>query len=320
MSYSSCIVCDAKYSAIGASMARSSSSVTVFWLYSLQSRAVSTSRAGRARKGARGSARAPCRRAGRRRRSRLASARSHGCGRCSRRGDVPRKPVCGKRVGVVMLATSTTSCIDTSTDCGRSVHQRGERGEGGFGPGVRVRSRFGAPDRRAVGIARWRTCWRRRPSRRDRSRASPTRGPLAPNGVMRTQTALGAADGSSAMQPGEARACRRRRRPRRAAPAARCRPPPARARPCLRSRPARRCRRGDRRSEGRLARPRRRDRRGCAPPAPRGHDRDRALAVRRGAVASRGHSSIRTPPTPVFVSSDVRSASSASRWIVRWCT
>ena len=65
----------------------------------------------------------------------------------------PRNPVCGKRAGVAMFATSTTSCIETSTRCGAPVAQRGQRGERGLRPGVRVRRRLGAAHRRAVGVA-----------------------------------------------------------------------------------------------------------------------------------------------------------------------
>ena len=123
---------------------------------------------------ARGSRRAPCRRAARSSRSR------RGVGQISRVRPMfaprraPRNPVSGKRAGVAMFATNTTSCIDTSTICGRPDRERGERGERGLGPGVRVRR----PARRSGPAAdrdrRCSTGCRSRPSPRGRSPANPS--------------------------------------------------------------------------------------------------------------------------------------------------
>ena len=90
----------------------------------------------------------------------------------------------GSAPGAAMFATSTTSCIETSTRCGRPRPERGQRRERGLAAGVRVAGRLGAAHRRAVGIAGAVHVAARRHARRGRTRATPRAGPSSPNGVM----------------------------------------------------------------------------------------------------------------------------------------
>ena len=81
-----------------------------------------------------------------------------------------------------MLATNTASCIDTSTRWGRPVQSAVSRRERGFGPGVRVAGRLGAAHRRPVGVAGAEHVGAGGHDAEVRTRASPTAGPVAPNG------------------------------------------------------------------------------------------------------------------------------------------
>ena len=207
-----------------------------------------------------------------------ASARSRGCGRCSRRAGVPRNPVCGKRAGVAMFATSTTSCIDTSTRCGapartaRSAPRTRPPGPVcayAVGSVQRTGARSGSPVQYMFPVA----------AITPRSEARhAARGPSSPNGVIAHPHRVGrAARIERRWTPGrpprrvdhDVGGGEQRRR-------ARGRRPRARRTACRRSRP-----RGDvagaadRPPAARRARPSRRGRRGCRPAARPGRRRGR---------------------------------------------
>ena len=115
---------------------------------------------------------------------------------------MPRNPVCGKRAGVAMFATSTTSCIETSTRCGRPLASPVSAANAVSAPTCaypdgsvhRTGSRSGSPVQYMLPLAAM--------TPRSDARQS-ARGPVSPNGVTLTQTAAGASAGSSVHAPGK---------------------------------------------------------------------------------------------------------------------
>jgi hypothetical protein len=112
----------------------------------------------------------------------------------------PRAPVFGKRAGAAMFATSTTSCIDRSIACGRPVHNPVSAAKAASGPVCayavgsvqRTGARSASPVQNMFPLA----------AITPRSVARHAdRGPEAPKGVMRTQIACGARDGSTRCTP-----------------------------------------------------------------------------------------------------------------------
>ena len=172
-----------KYSATAVSIAARSSSVAVFWLKSFQSRfdervgvdAVAGDELG---EDLEARARGPCRRAARTTRSRRASARSRACGRCWRRAGCRAAGV-GEAAGRGHVGDEHDLLHREVDALGEPARERGHRRE----RGLRARSAR-SPSARSSGSARDRgrrcsTCSPTRPSRRGRTRATSTRGPVA---------------------------------------------------------------------------------------------------------------------------------------------
>ncbi len=196
MSYSSCIVCAAKYFPTASSISASSSSLAVFGLNPLQSRGarpdscVISSKLGiRA---------LPPRRPN--------DTKPSLVGQISRVRPMfaprrwPRSRVCGYRAGFAMFAISTTSCIDTSTRWARPVHSAVSAANAASPPVCayavgsvqRTGARSGSPVQNMLPLA---AITPRSDARHDE------RGPSRPNGVMLTHTASGARAGSSCSVP-----------------------------------------------------------------------------------------------------------------------
>ena len=197
----------AKYAATADSIAASSSSLAVFWLKVLQSRPTSASAPG-----------VPASETSLVRISRLGiralpprrpnDTKPSSVGQISRVRPMlaprrlPRAPVSAKPATATMFATSTTSCIDTSTRCGKPVASAVIAANAASGPECayavgsvhRIGARSGSPvvymfpD---AAIA----------PRSDTSQ--PARGPSLPSGEIRTHTASGARAGSTRERSGE---------------------------------------------------------------------------------------------------------------------
>ena len=234
MSYSSCIVCAAKYSATAVSIA---AQLLVGRGVRVERRSSPRLRAARRSptsfvssleaRDARLAAAQP-----ERHEAVDASARSRGCGRCWRRAGVPRSPVCGKRAGAPCWRRARPPASRRRRAAARPLHERGQRRERGFaarcartpvGSVQRTGARSGSPvqymfplaaitprsDARHAGA---------RPVEAERRDAAPTPRPARAPGRA----------GACPARPG----CRSRRRRRRAARRARDRRPRAR-RTCL---------------------------------------------------------------------------------------